>query len=91
MFKRIQSMQSLTIPNDVFNNFVGNLYDSSPYRFDVIPLKTLSDIYDLFLGYQLIIKEGAVTDELKSEFKKKQWGSNHTRKTCETSHRIDFV
>lgn len=70
MFKRIQSMQSLTIPNDVFNNFVGNLYDSSPYRFDVIPLKTLSDIYDLFLGYQLIIKEGAVTDELKSEFKK---------------------
>lgn len=70
MFKRIQSMQNLIIPNDVFKDFVKELYYPSPYRFDVIPLKTLSDIYDLFLGYQLTIKEGKVTDELKSEFKK---------------------
>ena len=71
MFKRIQSMQGLTIPNDVFKDFVEKeLYYPSPYRFDVIPLKTLSDIYDLFLGYQLIIKEDKITDELKSEFKK---------------------
>lgn len=70
MFKKIQSLQKLVIPNDAFRHFVENLYCPSPYRFDVIPLKSLSDIYDLFLGYQLIIKDGIVSDELKTEFKK---------------------
>ena len=90
MFKRIQSMQGLTIPNDVFKDFVEKeLYYPSPYRFDVIPLKTLSDIYDLFLGYQLIIKEDKITDELKSEFK--QWSRNHTREIGKTSRRIHLA
>lgn len=70
MFKRIQPLQSLSIGNEVFSDFVKCLYYPSPYRFDVIPLKTLSDIYDLFLGYQLVVKDGEVSDELKSEFKK---------------------
>lgn len=70
MFKKIPSLQSLLIDNDVFESFLNNLYYPSPYRFDVIPLKTLSDIYDLFLGYQLVIDGGNVTDELKAEFKK---------------------
>ncbi len=70
MFKRIPPLQSLNISNEVFVDFVKCLYYPSPYRFDVIPLKTLSDIYDLFLGYQLVVKDGEVADELKSEFKK---------------------
>lgn len=70
MFKKIPSLQSLQIDNAVFESFLSNLYYPSPYRFDVIPLKTLSDIYDLFLGYQLVVKGTSVTDELKSEFKK---------------------
>ena len=70
MFKKIPSLQSLRIDNDVFESFLSNLYYPSPYRFDVIPLKTLSDIYDLFLGYQLVVDDSSVTDELKSEFKK---------------------
>lgn len=70
MFKRIPPLQSLKISNQVFADFIENLYYPSPYRFDVIPLKTLSDIYDLYLGYQLVIKDDVVTDELKSEFKK---------------------
>ena len=70
MFKKIQPLQSLEIKNDSLVDFVRNLYYPSPYRFDVIPLKTLSDIYDLFLGYQLVVKNGVVTDELKSELKK---------------------
>lgn len=70
MFKKIPSLQSLQINNDVFESFLSNLYYPSPYRFDVIPLKTLSDIYDLFLGYQLVVDGSSVTDELKSEFKK---------------------
>ncbi|MGN0222348.1 MAG: Eco57I restriction-modification methylase domain-containing protein [Prevotella sp.] len=70
MFKRIVPLQSLSIDNDVFTHFLNSLYYPSPYRFDVIPLKTLSDIYDLFLGYQLVVRNGKVTDELKEEFKK---------------------
>lgn len=70
MFKRIPPLQSLSIDNEVFDHFLSNLYYPSPYRFDVIPLKTLSDIYDLFLGYQLVVEGDTVTDELKSEFKK---------------------
>ncbi len=70
MFRRIQSLQDLQIDNAVFETFLNNLYYPSPYRFDVIPLKTLSDMYDLFLGYQLVVRNGQVADELKSEFKK---------------------
>ena len=70
MFQKIAPLQSLSIDNNVFSHFLNSLYYPSPYRFDVIPLKTISDIYDLFLGYQLVVKNGAVTDELKEEFKK---------------------
>lgn len=70
MFQKIAPLQSLTIENDVFTHFLNSLYYPSPYRFDVIPLKTISDIYDLFLGYQLVVRDGKVADELKEEFKK---------------------
>lgn len=70
MFKRIPPLQSLIIDNDVFEQFVKQLYYPSPYRFDVIPLKTLSDIYDLFLGYELVVEGDEVTDALRAEFKK---------------------
>lgn len=70
MFKRIEPLQSLAISNDVFEHFLRHLYYPSPYRFDVIPLKTLSDIYDLFLGYELVVDGTDVTDVLRSEFKK---------------------
>lgn len=70
MFKRVPPLQRLNIANGVFIDFIKCLYYPSPYRFDVIPLKTLSDIYDLYLGYQLVVKEDEVEDELKSEFRK---------------------
>ncbi|MDE6000328.1 MAG: N-6 DNA methylase [Bacteroidaceae bacterium] len=70
MFRKIPPLQTLTIDNDVFERFLRHLYYPSPYRFDVIPLKTLSDIYDLFLGYELVVNASNVTDTLRSEFKK---------------------
>ena len=70
MFRRIASLQSLTIDDDVFDRFLSKLYYPSPYCFDVIPLKTLSDIYDLFLGYELVVNHGDISDTLRSEFKK---------------------
>ena len=70
MFQKIAPLQSLVIDNEVFTLFLNSLYYPSPYRFDVIPLKTISDIYDLFLGHQLVVRDGEVTDELKEEFQK---------------------
>lgn len=70
MFRRLAALQNLQIDNDVFMRFLDNLYYPSPYRFDVIPLKTISDIYDLFLGFQLVEKEGKMENELREEFKK---------------------
>lgn len=70
MFKKISNLQDLVISNEVFEEFLRHLYYPSPYRFDVIPLTTLSDIYDLFLGYELIMRDGIVKDQLRSEFKK---------------------
>lgn len=70
MFRRIASLQSLTIDDDVFDRFLSKLYYPSPYCFDVIPLKTLSDIYDLFLGYELVVNNGDISDALRSEFRK---------------------
>lgn len=70
MFNRINPLQSLEVDNDTLGDFVSKLYYPSPYRFDVIPVKTLSDIYDLFLGYRLVLNNGVVSDQLKEEFKK---------------------
>lgn len=70
MFNRINHLQSLVVDNDTLGDFVSKLYYPSPYRFDVIPVKTLSDIYDLFLGYRLVLNNGVVSDQLKEEFKK---------------------
>ena len=70
MFNRINPLQSLVVDNDTLGDFVSKLYYPSPYRFDVIPVKTLSDIYDLFLGYRLVLNNGVVSDQLKEEKRK---------------------
>lgn len=71
MFIRINQIQNLNIDNAVFDELLSFLYYPSPYRFDVIPLKSISDIYDLFLGYHIEYNElGALENVLKSEFRK---------------------
>ena len=71
MFARIRDIQNLNIDNTVFNELLSYLYYPSPYCFDVIPLKSISDIYDLFLGYHLEYDDrGILRNVLKSEFRK---------------------
>lgn len=71
LFERNQSLHELTIGNCVFSNLLNILYYPSPYRFDVIPLKTLGDIYDRFLGYAVRIDDkGNVSLMLKEEYRK---------------------
>lgn len=71
MFARIRQIHSLNIDNAVFDEMLSYLYYPSPYCFDVIPLKSISDIYDLFLGYHLEYDNyGILGNVLKSEFRK---------------------
>ena len=71
MFERLTTIHNLVISNKVFTKLLTYLYYPSPYCFDVIPLKSISDIYDIFLGYHLIEDtKGNLSNSLKSEFKK---------------------
>lgn len=71
MFERLTAIHNLVISNDVFSKLLTYLYYPSPYCFDVIPLKSISDIYDIFLGYHLVEDtNGNLSNSLKPEFKK---------------------
>lgn len=71
MFARISQIQNLNIDNAIFDELLSFLYYPSPYCFDVIPLRSISDIYDLFLGFHLEYDDnGDLRNVLKSEFRK---------------------
>lgn len=70
LFERINTIHDLTISNEVFDTLLQHLYYPSPYRFDVIPTKLLSDIYEIFLSKKLIIENEEAKDEIKSEYLK---------------------
>lgn len=68
LFDRINSIHEIVIPNDIFNELIELLYYPSPYRFDVIPTKLLSDIYEIFLSKKLVVEDGTVCEKLKLEY-----------------------
>jgi len=68
LFDRIHLFQEIKISDKVFKLLLDLLYYPSPYRFDVIPTKLLSDIYEIFLAKKLIIEKGIVTETLKLEY-----------------------
>ncbi|HEV8083987.1 MAG TPA: N-6 DNA methylase [Chitinophagaceae bacterium] len=70
LFDRINEIHEIKISNEVFDSLLQYLYYPSPYRFDVIPTKLLSDIYEIFLSKKLLIDGEEVKDEIKSEYLK---------------------
>ena len=68
LFDRINSIHEIEIPDVVFNKLIELLYYPSPYRFDVIPTKLLSDIYEIFLSKRLFIDNDSVVEKLKLEY-----------------------
>ncbi|WP_293895602.1 N-6 DNA methylase [Flavobacterium sp.] len=70
LFERVNAIHEINVSNDVFDLLLQYLYYPSPYRFDVIPTKLLSDIYEIFLSKKLIIDAGNVKDEIKNEYLK---------------------
>lgn len=70
LFERVHHFQEIEISDEIFNPLLELFYYPSPYRFDVIPTKLLSDIYEIFLAKKLIIKDGIVNESLKLEYVK---------------------
>lgn len=68
LFNRINIIHGIEIPDEVFERLIELLYYPSPYRFDVIPTKLLSDIYELFLSKRLTIENNQVKEKLKLEY-----------------------
>ncbi|HIP50690.1 MAG TPA: restriction endonuclease subunit M [Campylobacterales bacterium] len=68
LFDRIHLFQEIEISDEVFRPLLDLLYYPSPYRFDVIPTKLLSDIYEIFLSKKLIIEDDIVNESLKLEY-----------------------
>jgi hypothetical protein len=70
LFQRQKSLQKISISNEVFDDLLQHFYYPSPYRFDVIPVELLSNIYEIFLSRRLVIEKGKLKEELKSEYLK---------------------
>ncbi|KAA6321368.1 Type IIS restriction enzyme Eco57I [termite gut metagenome] len=70
LFDRINAVHEIKISNDIFDQLLQYLYYPSPYRFDVIPTKLLSDIYEIFLSKKLLINDDEVKEKIKSEYLK---------------------
>lgn len=68
MFNRDNTFNSLNIDDNIFSDFINQFYYPYPYKFDVIPIKTIANIYEEFLGKQIIVTENEAKEELKSEY-----------------------
>lgn len=62
--------KNLKIDNSVFEEFVEKLYYPYPYKFDAIPVDVIAKVYEEFLAYSLIEKNGIIVTELKKEYVK---------------------
>jgi hypothetical protein len=68
MFDRDENFQRLQLNNEDLIDFINKLYYPFPYRFDVIPVKVIANIYEEFLGKQLIIENGNIREITKDEY-----------------------
>jgi hypothetical protein len=72
LFRRDDLFQQIILENDFLNEFIDNLYYPYPYKFDVIPVKVIAQIYEDFLSKQFVIKNDKVEELLKNEYVKEK-------------------
>lgn len=72
MFERDNTFQQIALDDAMLVEFVDSLYYPNPYKFDVIPVKIIAQIYEDFLSRQLVIRNSKVKEELKSEYVKEK-------------------
>jgi hypothetical protein len=85
MFERIDDFNKLTIDNEVMENFIEHLYLPSPYRFDVIPVTLIAEIYEYFLAKKVEVLDGKVIETFKGIYQKSK-GAVSTPK-----YLVDFI
>lgn len=68
MFERDQHFQEIVLDNDIFSDFIEKLYYPHPYKFDVIPVKVIANIYEEFLGKHLLLDGQTVIEKTKPEY-----------------------
>ena len=61
-------MKKINIKNEIFNDFINKLYYPYPYKFDVMPIKVIANIYEEFLSKQLLIENDIVVEKMKNEY-----------------------
>lgn len=72
MFDSDINFNDLDLDNAIFDPFIDLLYYPNPYKFDVIPIKVIAQLYEDFLSRQLYILNDEVFEQLKSEYVKEK-------------------
>lgn len=60
----------IVLDDDVFEEFVKQLYYPYPYIFNAIPTKVIAKVYEDFLAYSLCVKNNKIIPCLKEEYVK---------------------
>jgi type I restriction-modification system DNA methylase subunit len=63
-------LRSWWLKGRVFRDIVQTLYSPHPYRFDVIPIELLGNVYERYLGKRLRVIGNDVQDEYKLEYQR---------------------
>ncbi|WMT29172.1 N-6 DNA methylase [Bacillus aerius] len=74
IFGDIDELKMLNFNNDTFEKFVQNMYEPSPYKFDVIPVELIAEMYERFLSVEISLQGDEVIEQDK-EFYVKQQGA----------------
>ena len=74
IFSDIDELKMLNFNNDTFDNFIQNMYEPSPYKFDVIPVELIAEMYERFLSVEIALQGDEVIEQDK-EFYVKQQGA----------------
>ena len=69
IFSKEKKIDNLVIQNnDIFDNFIKQLYYPSPYKFDIIPTLVISNLYEDFLSREIVAIDGQITERLKDDY-----------------------
>jgi hypothetical protein len=70
MFPDISEVDKISLSGDYLGKFIETLYFPYPYRFDVMPIDLLGNIYEKFLGYRIFFKGNSIKDDFRPEYQR---------------------
>lgn len=70
MFPEKSEVDNIYLSGSYLNKFIETLYFPYPYRFDVMPIDLLGNIYERFLGYKIFIKGNSIEDDFRPEYQR---------------------